>query len=578
MLNDAWKYRLKVICILAGLTALVLVVYWPVQHFGFLQYDDQHYVTENYKIQAPIHFQSLCLVLTDIHTGNWHPLTMLSHQLDWQRHGPDAGGHHRTSILIHILNTLLLFFLFQKMTGALWRSACVAALFAVHPIHMESVAWVAERKNVLSTLFWLLTLLGYAGYVKSPDWKRYTLMMICFVCGLLSKSMVVTLPFVLLLMDFWPLHRVSLPENWGWSTVLANREKYFFLIREKIPLILISVVFMGIAIYTQKIGNVFHNPEALPLPDRVANAMVSYILYMKKLFYPVDLAIFYPLYAIASWQAFLAALSLILATVAVFGYSKKHPYLLVGWLWYLVTLIPVIGLVQIGRQSMADRYAYIPFIGLFAAIAWAVPRAFSKWRHSAIYASALLVGFILILTVSSYLRIGIWQNTTTLFEDALRTNPRNYLAYNVLGLEKANQGLLDEALSYYYVSLKMNPKNENAYNNAGNAFFTQGRYPEAYQCYRKALSINDRSAVSHHNLGVWFAVHNRFDEALLHFTRALEIAPEDINARMSMGQTLLRMGNPAEAKAHFEEVVRLHPQKIQAKEALIRCSGARRKN
>jgi Tfp pilus assembly protein PilF len=572
MLNDAWKYRLKVLCLLAGLTALVLVIYWPVQHFAFINYDDQHYVTENYKIQAPISFQSLCLILTDIHTGNWHPLTMLSHQLDWQWYGPDAGGHHRTNVLLHILNTLLLFLLFHAMTGSRWRSACVAALFAVHPIHMESVAWVAERKNVLSTFFWLLTMLCYAWYVRLPDWKRYTVMMVCFVSGLMSKSMLVTLPVVLLLMDFWPLRRVILPDNRSSSLVRVIWENLFYLIREKIPLFVASVVFMGIAIYTQKIGNVFHNPESLSLPDRVANAVVSYVVYLKKLFYPVDLAIFYPLYPIVPWRAVLALLFLLLATFVACRYSKKYPYLIVGWLWYLVTLMPVIGFIQIGRQSMADRYAYIPFIGLFVALAWTVPRAFSKWRHSEIYAPALLAGFILILTVSSYLRIGIWQNTATLFEDALKTNPRNSLAYNVLGLEKANQGKLDEALPYFYVSLKMNPKNENAYNNAGNVYFMQGRYPEAYQCYRKALSINDRSAISYHNLGVWFAVHNRFDDALLHFTKALEIAPEDINARMGMGQTLLRMGKPDEAKAHFEKVIRLNPQNMQAKKALTGSS------
>ncbi len=562
------KDRQKQVILMLLLVIMVLGVYWPVQNFEFVNYDDQLYITENYRIQTPVTSKSILDAFMDIHTGNWHPLTMLSHLLDWQLFGVNAGGHHWTSLIIHVFNTVLLFLLFQILTGALWRSAFIAALFAIHPINMESVAWIAERKNVLSTFFWILTMLCYVWYVKAPGWTRYLTVLICFIFGLMCKPMLVTLPFVLLLLDFWPLNRMTILAGQNQSAGSVQKARTSFLILEKIPLLMVSAFFIGITIYTQKIGNVFYNPHELPLFDRLANIVFSYGLYIKKLFFPTDLSVFYPFHPIPVWQVVLVLFILISATIMACKYFKKYPYLIVGWFWYLGTLIPVIGFIQVGRQSMADRYAYVPFIGLFIILAWTVPQIFAKLRYSKIYASILAIGFIVILMISSYSRVSIWQNTRTLFEDALKINSTNYFAYNVLGVEEANLGRNGKALSYYYVSLKMNPQYEQAYNNAGNAFLKLGKHQDAYNCYQKAISINSKLAIAYHNIGVLFAINNKADEAVINFEKALKITPDDINTHMSMGNLLLSKGNLEDAMLHFEKVINLNPRNTESRKRL----------
>lgn len=570
---DSIKDGQKKIIVILVLTALVLIIYWQVQNFEFINYDDQLYVTSNDLTQSSINLKSIMSVLRDTQTGNWHPLTMLSHMLDWQIYGWKAGGHHWTNVIIHIFNAVLLFLLFNQMTGAIWRSAAVAALFALHPINVESVAWVAERKNVLSTFFWIITMIFYVRYSKAPDWKRYLPVLICFTLGLMSKAMLVTLPFVLLCIDFWPLKRTAISFQ---QEEYVPKSKTSLLVVEKIPLLMMSALFVYITVNAQKTLNAFHNPEVLPLWSRIANSFVSYSRYIQKTIWPTDLEIFYPFSFFPLWQIILSAVLILAITAAAFKNFKKYPSFTVGWFWFTGTLIPVIGLVQVGRQSMADRYAYVPLIGLFLIFAWTIPQITSKLRHAKIYISSALIIFIFLMAVSSFHRVSVWQNTTTLFEEALRINPRNYFAYNILGLEQADKGHFENALFYYSESLKINPQNDQAYTNAGNLFLKLGKYKEAYYYYQKAISINARQTIAYHNLGVLFAINSKYEEAIDNFDKSLAIMPDYINAHVSMGIVLIETGNVEDAIAHFEKALSLNPRHIEAQKKLNECREMRK--
>jgi tetratricopeptide (TPR) repeat protein len=558
--------------LILALAILTLATYWQSQHYEFIDYDDQIYITNNYLVRSEISLKSIAGTFKEVHThhGHWHPLTMLSHMLDWQLFGANAGGHHWTNVIIHVFNTTLLFLLFRMMTGAIWRSAFVAALFAIHPINVESVAWIAERKNVLSTFFWLLTMICYARYVKAPGWKRYLTVLICFVLGLMSKVMLVTLPFVLLLMDYWPLNRTTICAQAEQSipSAFVRKERLSVLILEKIPLVIIAMVFIGLALYAAQAGSAFSSLESFSFSNRITNTIVSYVLYIKKLFWPTDLAVFYPRSIIPFWQALLAAIVLIAVTLLVCKNFRKYPYLVVGWFWYLGTFIPVIGLVQVGDQSMADRYAYVPFIGLFVIIAWLIPQTLSKLRYSKTYTFSISIILIIIFTISAYFQIGLWKNTKTLFEDAIKINPENYTAYNILGSDEAGKGNHEKALRYYEMSLKINPKYARGYSNTGNSFLALGKYWEANDYYEKAIAINDKLDIAHYNLGVLKLLMNRPHDAVAHFNKALAITPDFINARFNLGVALYRMGKIADAIEHFEKTVELNPKNMEAQKAL----------
>ena len=407
------------------LTILILSAYWPVQKYDFINYDDPVYVTANYKIQSGISVKSILSTFTDINTSNWHPLTMISHMLDWQLFGDKAGGHHWTNVIIHILNTILLFLLFNKLTGAIWRSAFVAALFAIHPLNVESVAWISERKNVLSTFFLISTIFFYVWYLKSPGWKRYLPVFVCFAFGLMSKPMLVTLPFVLLLLDYWPLNRLQidfqskdqLPIK---ELIRSNSNKIFKLVLEKVPLFVLSIISIFLTIYAARYVGTVSTFEAIPLLKRISNAVVSYALYIKKLFWPNDLAAFYPISDIPSWLFIIALIILVSVTIFVCRYFRRYPYLFVGWFWYLGTLVPVIGLMQVGSQAMADRYTYVPLIGIFIMMAWGIPQILSRLQNGKVIAVFMASIFIAIITFATYLQVGIWKNNFTLFRQCLK--------------------------------------------------------------------------------------------------------------------------------------------------------------
>ncbi|MCX5848253.1 MAG: tetratricopeptide repeat protein [Deltaproteobacteria bacterium] len=553
--NISQKYLILVVLMIIILT---LGVYWPVQNYEFINYDDQGYVTNNFRIQQGITTKSIKDTLTDIHTSNWHPLTMMSHMVDWQLFGDRAGGHHWTNVIIHIFNIILLFFLFRNITGAIWSSAFVAALFAIHPINVESVAWIAERKNVLSTFFWLLTMIFYVWYVKKPHWKRYLPVFISFALGLMSKPMLVTLPFVLLLLDYWPLNRTAINtqnEKEIQISLKAEKEKINYLILEKIPLIILSVISIFITLYASHCVSL----ESLPLSKRIFNAVVSYVMYINKLFWPTDLSVFYSHIDISLWQIFLSAIFLISITLLIFKYFRKYPYLFVGWFWYLGTLIPVIGIVQVGEQSMADRYAYVTFIGLFVIIAWGAEQILSKYisfKKLFIFASFFI---ILLFTVVTHYQIKLWANTVTLFEDALKKDPNNYVAYQTIGLEMANNGENEKALYYYDMALKANPRFDPAYNNRGLILVRMGRRYEAYKNFEKALQLNNYSAEAYYNLGAFYLHDNNLEKSIECFSKVIKIKPEDIAAYNILGVVLVKKGKIQEGILQFEKALHINP-------------------
>ncbi len=556
------------------LIILVLAAYWNVQYYEFVNYDDSLYVYDNYIIRSGINIENLIYAVTDIHTGHWHPLTILSHMLDWQLFGDNAGGHHWTSVIIHILNTILLFIFFRYATGAIWKSAFLAALFAIHPINVESVAWIAERKNVLSTFFWILTMLFYVWYVQMPSWKRYLLVFFCFALGLMSKSMLVTLPFVLLLLDYWPLNRIGInfqnEDQNETTSIIADKSRISFLVLEKIPLLFLTIISICLTFYAAQSVNAVAGVDFIPLTARISNAIFSYAVYIRKLFWPFDLAVFYPHTHISIWQVSIAALLLAAITILAIKYYRKYPYLIVGWFWYLGTLVPVIGFVQVGDQSMADRYAYVSFIGLFTIIAWGVSQNLFKTKYAKMITALACILIIIMLSMTTYNQVKVWENTATLFKGALKSTPNNYLAYNMLGLDAADKGDNELALSYYNVALKIRPDFDQAYNNAGLVLVKMGRRSEALKYFEKAIQINKFSAEAYYNFGLFLMQENNFDRAASYFNKVIAIKKNSgsgllVNAHINLGVIFAKSGDTKKALEHFQEALRYNPHSAAAK-------------
>lgn len=481
------------------LTFAALVVFWQLADHEFVNFDDELYVTRNSHVQAGLTYQGLVWALTTTHVGNWHPLTWLSHMLDCELYGLNPGGHHFTSLLLHIANTLLLFVVLKRMTGALRRSVFVAALFALHPLHVESVAWVAERKDVLSTFFWILTMGVYVRYVERPGLNGYLLVLLSFALGLMAKPMLVTLPFVLLLLDYWPLGRFQFGQSSDDSNSQSHesinfsnqRSLIFRLVLEKAPFFALAAVSGVVTFLVQQGGGAVCSLDVLTLDIRVANAMVSYVSYMEKMIWPHHLAVFYPHpgSSLPMWQAAGAGLLLLSVSGLVVRAARRYPYLLTGWLWYLGTLVPVIGLVQVGGHAMSDRYTYVPLIGLFIIMAWSVPDLLSRWRYRniglALAAGALLSAFMICTTV----QVRHWQNSVALFEHTLDVTANNWLAHNNMGIALARRGKFDEAIAHYSETLRIKPNYARAYNNRGIVLAVQGKTAQAIAHFREALTL-----------------------------------------------------------------------------------------
>jgi tetratricopeptide (TPR) repeat protein len=557
-------YQKNSIFVVLMLIILILGVYWSVQNYEFINFDDNIYVTENSHTQSGITLDGFRWAFGTQYFGLWNPLVWLSFMLDYQLFGFNAGGYHWTNVIIHVFNTILLFFLFRNLTGAVWRSAFVAALFAIHPINVESVAWVAERKNVLSTFFWMLTMLSYVWYVKQPNWKRYLPVFVSFALGLMSKPMLVVLPFVLLLLDYWPLNRTAINtqnETTIQATLKAGKEKLNFLILEKVPLFILSTILMCITIYSHQSD---HAPQSKRIIasffiQRINNAIFSYAMYLKKLFWPTDLSIPYLYLNISIWHLFLSAIFLIIITILVCKYFKKYPYLPVGWFWYLGTLIPVLGIVKFGEHTMADRYAYVPFIGLFVIIAWGAEQISSKkiyLKKSFIFASVLI---IVLLSVATYNQIKLWANTVTLFEHALKTDPNNYVAYAVIGHEMLNNGENEKALYCYDMALKLSPGFYGAYINEGIVLMAMGKRYDALKFFEKAMRLDKFQANAYYDIGLFYMADNKLDESIPYFIKAIEIKPDYKEAYNELGVVLVKKGRIQEGVLQFEKALHINP-------------------
>jgi len=552
----------KDIVISLCLVLAVLAVYGQVAHHGFVDFDDNIYITENTHVMSGLTPEGIRWAFTTAHASNWHPVTWLSHMLDCQLYGMDPGQHHLTSLLFHIMNTLLLFLVLRRMTGNIWPSCFVAVLFAFHPLNVESVAWVSERKNVLSTFFWMLTLWGYARYVERPGIGRYLQVLLFFILGLMAKPMLVTLPFVLLLLDYWPLGRIRIwpEERTQTDTDPSQRASVLDLVKEKIPLFALSAV-SGIVTYLgQDSIGALRVLDDYPVSVRISNTLVSYAGYLKKMIWPTGLTCFYPHPGDTLSLGLIIGSGLLIACItglSVYA-AKRHPYAVVGWLWYIGTMVPVIGLVQVGDQAMADRYTYIPFIGLFIVLAWGIPRLFVRLPYRkpvSLVAAGLLISA---LAVTAWYQTGHWRTNRTLFHHMLNVTSNNHIAHNGIGLVLANQGKTTEAIRNFKDAIRVKPNYDRAYINLGNIFAEQGNLDQAADSYEHAIACNPNNAKTHNNLAVAMTRQGKTTGAVAHFRAALRINPEYVNAHNNLGLALKAQGKDEAAQYHFVKASKIN--------------------
>jgi tetratricopeptide (TPR) repeat protein len=542
----------------------ILSCYWRVQYADFVNIDDTVYVSENRNVQAGLTREGIVWAFTTFEAANWHPLTWLSHMLDCQIFGLNPRGHHLTSLLFHISNSMLLFYVLCRMTGGVWKSALVAALFALHPLHVESVAWISERKDVLSTFFGLISIAAYIKYAQEKRPVSYLLCILFLGLGLMAKPMLVTFPFVLLLLDFWPLKRFS-GEHYGVPrtevAAVFSRRNLFSLIREKIPLFIL-VIFMSMTTITaQQSKGAVQTLEYFPFHLRVYNALITYVTYIAKTVWPSYLSIYYPHpgNTLLLWQVAGAASMLIMITVIAVGISGRYPFAVVGWFWYLGTLVPVVGLVQVGTQAMADRYTYIPLTGLFIIAVWGITDILEKRKHGRAVAAALTVIILSALGVRTAQQVGFWQNNLTLYTNAIRGNDRNDLAHNNLGVALEAVGKRDRAISHYRKSVEINPLNVDAFNNLANVLADKERFEEAEKYYRKALGIEPDNAVYHYNIGVLYIRQGKTEEALKQFAEAIQNKPDFAKVYNHTGVVLARQGKLEKARIFFLKAIQIDP-------------------
>lgn len=596
--------RKILICLV--LAIVTLAVFWQVKDYDFVNLDDKMYILENRHVLSGLTIDGVKWAFTSVYASNWHPLAWLSHMLDVDLFGLNAGRMHLVNVFFHIAASLLLFLILDRMTGALWRSAFVAALFALHPFHVESVAWIAERKDVLSAFFWMLTLGVYVLYVEKQRPVRYLAALFFFALGLLAKPMLVTLPFVLLLLDVWPLNRLRAEESvcsrsFEPAEKMTKKEKsrkkrkakehdtkppsvaaqigdtplewtrLLPLLREKIPFFVLSASSSMITIYAQQQGGAMVSMERIPLFTRLANALMSYILYIGKTIWPQTLSVFYPYPdAWPFWQVGGTFLLLAGITATAVYCVKRRPYLTVGWFWYLGTLVPVIGVLQVGMQAMADRYTYIPLIGLFVMAAWGVPELLKKWRAGKVALTTAATMVIAVLAVVAWTQIGPWRDSVSLFSHALAVTKDNHLAHNNLGVALNAAGEKEKAAFHYAEAIRINPRYSSYHYNFANYLVAQGRADEAISHYTEAIRLEPEYFNAHNNLGLARASRLEFKEAAFHFREALRIRPGTAGVHYNLAIALANLGDRQEAERHLREAVRLEPNFAEAHNELGR--------
>ena len=606
--------RPSTVCLL--LVVVTLAVYGQVAWCGFASYDDNEYVRENGWVQTGLTWDSVWWALTTNHAANWHPLTWLSLMLDREWFGASPAGSHLVNLLFHAANSALLFLLLRQATGAHWRSAAVAGLFALHSLHVESVAWIAERKDVLSAFLGLLALLFFVRHAQQQNARSeenpagekrtvslpsaaYLWSLLFFALGLLSKPMLVTWPFVLLLLDWWPLERIS---PFGFHVSGSSTRKFSQLVREKIPFFALSLLSCVVTFIVQRKDGAMGTFTGFPVTARIENAFVSYARYLAKTIWPFDLAVIYPHPEHWPWPTVTLSACLILGLSALMlWHGRKWPFLVVGWFWFLGTLVPVIGLVQVGMQAMADRYTYLPLIGVFILFAWGVSEITARWQttRSARIIIGVMTSLVLVACAARTAdQLRHWRNGETLARHALAVTKANYVAYGILGtylsdngrladaienyrravqirpadvqaqnnlgLALAHTGRLSEAADCFRLALRINPHFADAHNNLGNVLSAQGREEEALNCFRRALQSNPDYAEALNNLGRISAHRGQNDEAIASYRRALQIKPNLADGFFNLGNARARQGQFAEAAENYRRALRIHPDDAEA--------------
>ena len=546
------KYQVPLICLV--LAMITLVAFEQVRRNDFVSFDDLQYVTDNPNVNQGLSGESIAWAFTSGYASNWHPLTWLSHMADCELYGLRPAGHHITNLLLHILNTLLLFWVFRKMTGSVWPSAFVAAVFAIHPLHVESVAWVAERKDVLSTLFWLGTMIAYVRYTERSSMGNSVLVALLFGLGLMAKPMLVTLPFVLLLLDYWPLRR--------FDTFSIRR-----LVGEKIPLFVLAAGSSVITFLVQQKGGAVIELENISVASRLGNALVSYVGYIGKMIYPSGLAVLYPYPAegVGSWRPLVAVALLAGLTLFFIRLAAKQRYVLVGWLWYLITLVPVIGIVQVGGQAMADRYTYIPSIGIFVVVAWGLGDLLSRWKYKRAVLSIFALIAILLATLATRNQVAHWRNTLALYKHTLDVTENNHVIHSNYAIALNEEGRTDEAIEHYQQALKIEPDHADAHYNLGVVFEKMGNFEQAIKHYQQLLKLEPDSTEVHYNLGVVLGIMGKREQAIAHYQRALKIKPDYAEAHYNLGVVLWKTGKREQAIEHYQKALKLKPDFTEAR-------------
>ena len=547
------KYDKQKLIIYIVLIVTTLAVFWQVHQFGFLHIDDNIYITENSHIKSGLNLDSILWAFNTTYAEFWHPLTWLSLMFDYQLYGLNAGGYHITNIILHLLSTLLLFWLFIRMTGAVWKSAFVSVFFALHPLHVEAVVWISERKDVLSTFFWMLTLCLYVFYTGKPAIKRYLLVLFSFILALLSKPMVVTLPVIMILLDYWPLNRFELQKG--------NLIKW--QLKGKTPFFVLSAVFSIITIYAQ------YKPVGRDLKfsmiSRLANALVSFITYLEKTFWPHDLAVFYPFpHEIPALHVLVAALLILVITAVVIVAMKRLPYLFTGWIWFTITIAPVIGIIPIGDFAMTDRYHYIPSIGIAIILAWGIPSLIKVEQpgKKILFLAGMI--FLTIIAFLSWKQCGYWENDIKLFNHTLQATKNNYLAHINLGYVLFKEGKNQEAIDHYNKAIQIMPGNILIYNNRGNAYAKSGRYELALQDFNEAIRLKPDYTDSYFNRGNIYHELGQYQKAVDDLNKAIQLNPDNYLIYFNRGNANINLGRHQLAIDDFSKSVRLKPDYADA--------------
>ena len=534
------------------LTVVTFTVFWQVNQYDFVNFDDQVYITGNSHIQSGITLDGFRWAFNTRYADLWHPLLWISFMVDYQLIGLNAGGYHLTNLIMHILSTLLLFWLFNRMTGTIWRSAFVAAVFALHPLHVESVAWIAERKDVLSTFFWMMTLCLYVYYTEKPAIKRYLLVLFSFVLALMSKPMVITLPLVMILLDYWPLKRFESKKG---NLILWQ-------LREKIPFFILSVVLVIITLYAPDMPDI----KQFSLGSRIANALVSFVIYLEKTFWPHDMAIFYPFPdQIPIWKVFFASLLILLISATVISMMKRLPYLFVGWLWYAITIAPVIGIIQVADYAMADHYHYLPSIGIAVMLAWGIPLFFPResTRKNILFPATIAI--LAILAVLTWRQCGYWKNSFELWNHALKVTKDNNVAHINLGVVLIDEGKIDEAIDHYNKAIRIAPDYAEAYSNRGLDYKKTGHYQYEIEDFSNAILLKPDCSPAYINRGNAYSELGQYQRAIEDFNGALRLKSVYADVTYNnMGNVYNKLCQYQMAIQDFSKAIRLKPDYAEA--------------